>query len=202
MSRLVVGFVAAMALATAPASACSCGPVSAEEVVASAALLFDGTVLDRRIDADRAGHKAAVLRIRVTRMLKGARPRSGIMVLDPPWSPALCGVGYDAGHSGRYAAVLMAGGPYTASCTQLALDRALRAPGLIGLKHESGTWFGPWPAGGGVGQGGVPNVDWSVRPDIVLPADRYIVFDSDPDTWTHEAPTHGQGIHILRGRRS
>jgi hypothetical protein len=126
MSRLVVGFVTALALATAPVSACSCGPISADEVVASAALLFDGTVLDRHIGVDRAGHKAVVLRIRVTRMLKGERPRSGIVVLYTPWSPALCGVSYDAGHSGRYAAVLMAGGPYTATCTQLVLDRALR----------------------------------------------------------------------------
>jgi hypothetical protein len=78
---------------------------------------------------------------------------------------------------------------------------ARRPPGLIGLKHESGTWFGPWPAAGGVGQGGVPNAYWYVRPNIVLPAGRYVVFDSDPDTWTHEASTHGQGIYILRGHR-
>jgi hypothetical protein len=78
---------------------------------------------------------------------------------------------------------------------------ARRPPGHIGLKHESGIWYGPWPAAGGVGQGGMPNAYWYVRPNIVLPAGRYAVFDSDPDTWTHEASTGGQGIYILRGRR-
>lgn len=122
MSRFVASVFAASLIAIGPASACSCGPVLPQRVMATSALVFDGTVLDRHIGVDRAGVKAMVLRIAVTRMVKGERPRSGVVVLYSPWSPALCGVTYDAGHAGRFGAVLLRGGPYTSSCTQLALD--------------------------------------------------------------------------------
>jgi hypothetical protein len=78
---------------------------------------------------------------------------------------------------------------------------ARKSPGTIGLQHEYGETYGPWQAAGAVGQGNVPNAYWYVQPNIVLKPGRYIVLDSDPATWSHEASTNGAGIFVLRGRR-
>ncbi len=70
-------------------------------------------------------------------------------------------------------------------------------PGTIALRHSDGTVFGPWQSGGRVGQSGVSNAYWEVRPMEVLPAGEYTVVDSSPATWSH-----GSCSLTIRGRGS
>lgn len=72
-------------------------------------------------------------------------------------------------------------------------------PGTIGLRHESGTVYGPWRAAGAIGQGNVRDAYWWVQPDIVIPPGRYEVIDSDPASWAWEAQTRGTGIYQVWG---
>jgi hypothetical protein len=43
-------------------------------------------------------------------------------------------------------------------------------PGTISLQDQNGKMYGPWQAVGTPGQGGVPNANWHVYPNIVIPA--------------------------------
>jgi hypothetical protein len=54
------------------------------------------------------------------------------------------------------------------------------SPGTIGLTDQNGKIYGPWQTNGTPGQGGVPNANWEVFLDIVIPAGTYTVTDSDP----------------------
>lgn len=74
-----------------------------------------------------------------------------------------------------------------------------KAPGTIALRHESGIEVGPWQAKGAVGQGGVANAYWWVRPNVRLSPGRWFVIDSDPETWSVEAVTNGAGIFVIWG---
>jgi len=67
-------------------------------------------------------------------------------------------------------------------------------PGTIGIVNERGEMLGRWAAEGRPGQGGVPNAVWAVHPDIVIPAGRYTVIDSSPETWATNAETGQRGI--------
>lgn len=73
-------------------------------------------------------------------------------------------------------------------------------PGYIGLVDAGGRMYGPWAADGSTGQGGVPDAYWTVRPNITLPAGRYIVFDSDLASWAHNEATGGAGMVHVEGR--
>lgn len=99
--------------------------------------------------------------------------------------------------------------------TEVAIDRPFRllrlttyhwndgrgaTPGTIVLVGLDGRIYGPWPARGAPGQGGVPNANWIVEPDLRLPAGRYIVVDSDPSTWAQNEGTGGAGMIWLEGR--
>jgi hypothetical protein len=42
--------------------------------------------------------------------------------------------------------------------------------------------------------GGIPNVNWEVRPVVILQPGIYTVIDSDPSTWAHNSETNGEGI--------
>lgn len=72
-------------------------------------------------------------------------------------------------------------------------------PGTIGLESADGAVLGPWPAAGSEGQGGVPNAYWTVTPNVVVPAGRYTVVDSDPGTWSWALDTRQRGITIVQG---
>jgi hypothetical protein len=72
-------------------------------------------------------------------------------------------------------------------------------PGTIGLRRSDGTMFGPWEASASSGFGGAPNVDWYIRPNIVLPAGTYEVIDSEPQTWSHNDTTGNAGVALVRG---
>lgn len=72
-------------------------------------------------------------------------------------------------------------------------------PGSIGLVDARGRVYGPWPAYGSPGQGGVPDAYWTVRPNLALPAGRYIVIDSDLGSWAHNEATGGAGMVRIEG---
>jgi hypothetical protein len=72
-------------------------------------------------------------------------------------------------------------------------------PGTIGLQAEDGTVYGPWPATGTEGQGGVPNANWFATPNTTVPAGTYTIIDSDPDTWSWTLDTDRRGIAIVEG---
>ncbi len=130
MVRNVVPFAAALLLvtSTSTALACSCGPPNPKRVEARVELLFEGRVVDQRSGVDIAGKPAAVIRIKVDRMVRGHKPASGIITLFSAPHPAACGVDYRQGFVGRFGANMHTGGLYTSSCTQfnLNLDRYRR----------------------------------------------------------------------------
>jgi len=74
-------------------------------------------------------------------------------------------------------------------------------PGTVGLRASDGTTYGPWQAAGGLGQGGVPNAYWEVKPNIVIPPGTYTVLDSDPSTWAQNEETGGAGMSWGNGIR-
>ena len=70
-------------------------------------------------------------------------------------------------------------------------------PGRIGLRHQDGTVFGPWPTRGLPGQGGVPNAYWRADPGVVLKPGTYTVTDSNPSTWATNAEAGNRGFADL-----
>ncbi len=65
--------------------------------------------------------------------------------------------------------------------------------GSIQILGEDGTRHGPWRVE-------VKNqVYWIARPNVVLPAGRYRVIDSDPATWSQNAGSGGAGHTIIKG---
>jgi hypothetical protein len=74
-----------------------------------------------------------------------------------------------------------------------------KLPGSISLRHSDGTMYGPWPAKGAVGQGGVPNAYWFVLPNVEIKAGSYTVVDSDNPTWSQNSGSGGAGFVEVRG---
>jgi hypothetical protein len=72
-------------------------------------------------------------------------------------------------------------------------------PGTIGLRATDGTMYGPWPATGSPGQGGVPNAYWTAHPNETLPPGTYDVVDSDPGSWAWASDTNGRGMVTITG---
>lgn len=72
------------------------------------------------------------------------------------------------------------------------------APGTIGVLHETGVVVGPWQANGTLGQGGVENAYWQVKPMIVLQPGQYTIIDSNPETWATNADVQGRGIFEVK----
>jgi hypothetical protein len=75
-------------------------------------------------------------------------------------------------------------------------------PGTIALQHSDGTTYGPWPAEGRVGQGGVLNAYWKVWPMEVLKAGTYTIVDSHPATWSHNSTSGNRGMSMVKGETS
>lgn len=73
------------------------------------------------------------------------------------------------------------------------------APGTIALKSMSGPTFGPFKAQGTSGQNNAPNVNWVADVNITVPIGTYVIVDSDPNTWSQNAQSHGAGFAIIRG---
>lgn len=74
-------------------------------------------------------------------------------------------------------------------------------PGTIALRHSDGTMYGPWPAEGALGQGGVLNAYWFVRPNVEIKAGTYTVIDSNRSTWSQNDQSGGAGFVEVRGTR-
>ena len=73
-------------------------------------------------------------------------------------------------------------------------------PGTITLRDaRSGARFGPFQAVATSGQGGAPNVNWTVAVDLRLAAGDYEVVDSDVATWSWNQASQGYGFASLRG---
>ena len=72
-------------------------------------------------------------------------------------------------------------------------------PGTIRLVQQGGKVFGPWKAAGIRGAGGVLNVSWIVRPDVVIGPGTYTVIDSSPESWSHNAASQGSGFCKVEG---
>lgn len=71
--------------------------------------------------------------------------------------------------------------------------------GAIALRDASGRVYGPWPTVGTPGQGGVPNANWTARPNVQLPAGTYAVIDSDPATWSQNSESGSSGFSRIEG---
>lgn len=67
-------------------------------------------------------------------------------------------------------------------------------PGMIGLKHEDGTVYGPWQTVGRVGQGNVSDAYWECWPNVVIKPGKYTVTDSHPETWSHNSGSNYCGF--------
>ncbi|MHC4983830.1 MAG: LamG-like jellyroll fold domain-containing protein, partial [Planctomycetota bacterium] len=72
------------------------------------------------------------------------------------------------------------------------------APGKISLRHADGTAYGPWPAAGEDGPGGLKNAIWAVRPEVVVKPGTYTVVDSDPATWGRNEASEQKGFIRIR----
>jgi hypothetical protein len=77
-----------------------------------------------------------------------------------------------------------------------------KLPGTIALRHSDGTVYGPWQAEGALGQGGVKNAYWFVRPNVEIKAGSYTVVDSDKATWSHNSGSAGAGFVEIKGIRT
>lgn len=77
--------------------------------------------------------------------------------------------------------------------------RGATSPGTIALQGPGGRTYGPWQARGTAGQGGVPNANWIVSPDVDLPAGTYTVVDSNPASWSQNGGSQGSGHTRVEG---
>ncbi len=78
--------------------------------------------------------------------------------------------------------------------------RGTAATGEISLRGDGGKVYGPWETIGRPGQGDVLNAYWAASPNVTLPAGTYTVIDSDPNTWSQNADSSGEGFVIVRAR--
>ena len=75
------------------------------------------------------------------------------------------------------------------------------APGQISFRHDTtGHVYGPWQTAGYPGQGGVPNANWRVAPNVEIPAGTYTVIDSQPATWSQNAGSQNRGMSRILGQ--
>ncbi|HEY9054262.1 MAG TPA: hypothetical protein VIO60_05530 [Rectinemataceae bacterium] len=73
-------------------------------------------------------------------------------------------------------------------------DMRGKLPGTIGLRGADGKVYGPWPAQGSGGTGGAQNVNWTVYPNLSLPAGIYQILDGDPGSWSYNSGSFGSGF--------
>jgi hypothetical protein len=70
----------------------------------------------------------------------------------------------------------------------------------IGLIRDDGTgWRDEWDVQAEPGMNGVPNAWWKCYPMIKIPAGTYIVFDSNPVTWSQNSESDGCGFAKVKG---
>ncbi len=72
-------------------------------------------------------------------------------------------------------------------------------PGFLAISRQNGQIVGRFQARGTSGQNGVANVNWIATPNLVLPAGKYILIDSNVSTWSTNARSGFVGFGIVRG---
>ena len=72
-------------------------------------------------------------------------------------------------------------------------------PGRVSLRRADGKLFGPWEVRAFSGHNNAPNVNWVTEPKFVLPAGRYTVLDSEPETWSYNRESGNTGFAIVKG---
>lgn len=78
-------------------------------------------------------------------------------------------------------------------------QKGMPSPGTIALRAADGKLYGPWQATGTPGMFGVPNANWTVTPNVTVPAGSYTIVDSDPSTWSQNAGSGGKGFTSGKG---
>jgi hypothetical protein len=78
-------------------------------------------------------------------------------------------------------------------------DGAGSTPGRVGLRSADGKVFGPWEVGATSGQDHAQNVNWVAEPNLVIPAGKYTVVDSEPQTWSQNPESGNAGFAIIKG---
>ena len=68
----------------------------------------------------------------------------------------------------------------------------------VALRRSQGTLYGPWHVVTNGGSG-VPNVDWTTQPKVVVPAGSYTVVDSSPGTWSQDAQSGHEVFSEIKG---
>jgi len=76
--------------------------------------------------------------------------------------------------------------------------RGVSQAGSMIMMDEAGREYGPWQAVGSDGSGGVANAVWTSTLDEFFPAGTYAVYDSDPDTWSHNSESGYRGFARFR----
>jgi hypothetical protein len=117
MRTTILAFVLSIA-AAGGASACSCRPVDAAEIIKTSDAAFRGRVLSvRKTDPD-INRGELIARVRILKAYKGVR-RGRIVTLKTGPNSALCGLGLDKGSTFRVGADRQRDGTYSAgSCSQ------------------------------------------------------------------------------------
>lgn len=77
-------------------------------------------------------------------------------------------------------------------------DARGKTPGTMTLRHSDGTTYGPWPAYGKPGQGGVPDAYWECEPMVTLSPGSYTLIDSDPGSWAQNNLSGNCGIAKIK----
>ncbi|MCD4783141.1 MAG: hypothetical protein K8T10_04830 [Candidatus Eremiobacteraeota bacterium] len=72
--------------------------------------------------------------------------------------------------------------------------------GTIALRSASGKVYGPWKVERRPGFP-IESMQWSVDPNVVIPAGTYTVIDSNPGTWSQNSASRGHGMTIVNGIR-
>lgn len=67
------------------------------------------------------------------------------------------------------------------------------------IEKTSGRTIGTWTATCTAGMNNVPNVNWTVKPDLLLPKGTYRVAVSAPETWSYNAQSQNAGIIKISG---
>ncbi len=67
------------------------------------------------------------------------------------------------------------------------------------IEKTSGRTVGTWTATCTPGMNNVPNVNWTVKPDLLLPKGTYRVAVSAPETWSYNAQSQNAGIIKISG---
>ena len=72
-------------------------------------------------------------------------------------------------------------------------------PGSIRIIGPNREVYGPWPARGLAGQGGVPNAYWEADANVLLGPGTYTILDSDFATWSQNAASSRAGFALVVG---